>query len=208
MSRIIAVLVVLSVMFGACTHTVNVALRPDFQTKLEKKNQLADVKPAVKFMKGSYADKRRETGTLTTFKEGIHTYNFYEERPVSEALFEGLETLITGSGHEWMKTGVGDVQIDAQLLNLQARRDAGFVMVSASSSVQIKLDFIEKKTGTMLYTQVYNGADDREQALIGMIDMVVASLDAAIVKCINDVGADEGLSKALKKVNKPVAVAE
>ncbi|MGH2567086.1 MAG: hypothetical protein ACRDGA_02020, partial [Bacteroidota bacterium] len=88
MNRIWVIVIFLSFVFAACTHTVNVALRPDFQGKLSKQNQLSSFKPAVKFTKGTFADKRGETGMLTSFKEGVHTYYFYEERPVSDAIYE------------------------------------------------------------------------------------------------------------------------
>lgn len=185
-------------LLASCSHTVNVALRPDFNN-LYTENELSKVQPSMKFGEGAFTDKRADASKLATFKQGIHTYNLYGERPEDEALFEGLDALMTSSGHEWVGKETGDVKINIQLLSFQASRNAGFVKVGATSSIQIKLDFIDAQTDEMLYSQVYNGTDERDQALVGLMGMVKESIDASIIDCIQGVGDDADLARALKK---------
>lgn len=196
---IIMVFLFALILIVGCTHTVDVPLLPDFNSNVYSDNELSNIKPAIKFVKGKFSDKRAEIGKLATFKQQVHTYNLYAERPIDEALFEGLAVLITLSDHKWIEKETGEVQIDLQLLSVQASRHAGFVNVGATSSIQIKLDFIDQKTDDIIYSQVYNGTDERQQALIGLMDLVIKSIDASIIDCINSVGDDESLARALKK---------
>jgi len=189
------------VLLVACTHTVNVALEPDYETNLYYDNELSKVKPAITFFAGAYEDKRTDNTTLATFKQEIHTFNLYSDRPVDEALFDGLAVLVSKSGHEWNDSGEGQVKVNMQFLNCQAERHAGMIKVGASSSIQIKLDFIDAKTDDMIHTNIYNGADERAQAMVGMMSMVEASIDASLVACVQSVGDDAGLAKALNKLN-------
>jgi hypothetical protein len=56
------------------------------------------------------------------------------------------------------------------------------------------------KTSQTLFSEIYNGKDERERAMVGTMSMVEESMDAAIVNCINAVGKDSDLAKALKKL--------
>ncbi|MFB0517219.1 MAG: hypothetical protein ACETWG_11545 [Candidatus Neomarinimicrobiota bacterium] len=187
------------IMIAGCMHTVYVPLLPDFDANIYGLNKLANVQPAVKFSQGDFADKSSDIGLLATFKQGIHTYNLYEERPIDEALFEGLNVLLTSSGHEWVGTGEGEIKVDLQLLSVQASRYAGLINVGANSSIQIKLDFIDPSTNDVIYTQIYNGTDERAQALVGLMDLVKKSIDASIINCINSVGDDDNLAQKLSQ---------
>lgn len=182
-----------------CSHTVKVGLRPNFDADLPKENQIVTVKPAASFVQGKFSDKRADTSKLTTFKQGIHTYNLYEERPLDAAFFEGLKALFTHAGHMWADSGAAEVRVDLQMLNFQASRNAGFLMVGASSSVQIKLDFVNAQTGNVIYAEIYSGVDKRDKAMLGLMGMVRKSIDAAIIDGVKNVGNDNALAAALKK---------
>ncbi len=196
----ICALVLAILVLTSCTHKVYVSLQPPYDVGLVTENALSSIQPAIKFFKGKFEDKRADISKLTSFKQEVHSFNLYGKRPVEDAIFEGLQKLVTGSGHEWTDSETAEVRIDLQLLNVQSRRNAGFVKVSASSSIQIKLDFVNPKTDEVVFSDVYNGTDDRGRAMIGLMDMVKKSIHAAIVNCINNVGKDSDLAKALKKV--------
>lgn len=199
MRRNLIFLILILVVLAGCTHTVNVALRPNFGATLQPGNELSNVEPAIQFFKGEFADKRPDPSSLARFKQGLHSYTLYEERSVEEALFEGFGVLIETSGHKWSSTEEGEVKVNIEFINLTAARAAGLIEVSATSGIQIKVDFLDAKTGDMIYTNIFSGADNRKQALIGLMGMVKDSIDWSIVKCIQSVGDDAGLSSALKK---------
>jgi uncharacterized lipoprotein YajG len=193
----VTMVIVLLLVLGNCTHKVTLDLQPNFSAKLEKQNALT-IQPAIKFFKGNFQDKRTDISKLATFKQQVHTYNLFAGRPIEDAIFEGLQQLFTGSGHEWGNDTTPEVRVNLQLLNVQASRNAGFVKVTAASSIQIKLDFVDAE-GKVIYSEVYNGKDDRGQALVGFMNMVKKSVDDSIINCINNVGKDEDLARALKK---------
>lgn len=186
-------------LFTHCTHTVNVALRPNYQADLIPDNELSTVEPSINFGKGQFSDKRADKSKLASFKQGVHTYNLYGERPFEEALYEGLRTLFVKSGHQWSDSTSGDVQVDLQLLSSHARRNAGFIKVGATSSIQVKLDFTDMAANDVIYTQVYNGMDERDRTLIGTMSLVEESINACINDCLNKVGIDKDLARALNK---------
>ena len=194
--RKIFALALLLVLAG-CTHTVDMALRTDFSANLRGQNELAEVSPPIVFSPGEFSDIRPSSQFLTTFKQGVHTYNLVEERPIEDALFEGLGALVVSSGHEWSETG-GSVKVNLEFISIQAARNAGFINVGASSMIQIRLDFVEAATDQAIYSQVYSGQDERSQALIGLMDMVRASVDDSMINCFQSVGDDEGLARALE----------
>jgi len=196
----ILILVLILLVIVACTHNVNVPLRPDYQQNIYPDNKLSKLEKKIKFSKGEFSDNRPDISRLASFKQQVHTYNLHEERPLDEAFFEGLYQLMTSSGHEWSDTEPGDVQINLSFLNCQAERNAGLVSVGANSSVQIKLDFIDTASDDLIYSQVYSGTDERSQAMIGLMGMVLKSIDASMIDCINSVGDDENLVRALQKL--------
>ena len=167
-----------------CTHYVKVPLQPNYEENLIKENALSSVQPAIKFKKGKFTDKRADTSNLSTFKQQANTFILNAERPVDEAIFDGLKALLSGSGHEWSESDTTEVRIDMQLLSLHASRNAGMVTVTASSNIQIKLDFVSMKTDEIIYTGIYNGIDDRGQAMVGLMSMVIKSIDASIIDSI------------------------
>lgn len=191
------------VLVSSCSHTVNVALRPDYENSLYPDNEIAKLETPVSFGKGLAEDKRADKTRLTTFKQGVHTYNLYEERPISEVIFEGLKTLLLKSGHQWGDSTTAEIRVDLQVLGFSAARNAGFVKVGATSGIQIKLDFVDTATNDLLYSQVYNGKDERDRALVGTMGMVEESIDASIVDCLNNVGNDTALLEALQKFKSP-----
>ena len=200
MKKRIIILTAVLALLVSCTHRVDVALRPDFGTQIQSGHYLANIVPPMKFFMGEYRDKRPDPTMLATFKQQVHTYNLYEERPMADALLDGLKALVVASKQEWSGMPDGDVKIDLTFINLQAARNAGLISVGATSSMQIKADFVNAKTGELIYTNVYTGQDDRSQAMIGLMGMVKDSIDASIVRCIQSIGDDEALAKALAKI--------
>jgi len=199
MRRNLIFLILILVVMAGCQHKVNVALRPDFDATFQPGNELSNVEPAIQFFKGEFADKRPDPSSLAKFKQGPHSYTLYEERSVDETLFEGLEVLIETSGHKWSNTEEGEVKVDIEFINLTAARAAGLLKVGATSGIQIKIDFLDAKTGDTIYTNIFSGTDKRSRALIGVMGMVKNSIDGSIVNCIQSVGDDADLSSALKK---------
>jgi hypothetical protein len=181
---------------AGCTHNVNVALAPDYGTGIIANNALAAVRPPQQFRRGQFADRRADTTRLASFKQGVHTYNMRAERRPQDALYDGVRALLVQSGHTWSDTGMAGVRVDLQLLSVEASRNAGLVRVGANSRIQIKLDFVSPD-GRVLHTDIYNGTDDRSQALIGLMGLVRASIDASLVNCLNAVGSDTRLAAAL-----------
>ncbi len=190
-----------SLLLIGCTHTVNVPLKPNYEESLAKENALSSVTPPIALVKGGFADKRADTSKLATFKQQVHTFNLYGERPLEEVIFDGLKELFSNSGHTFNVSGSGDARVDVALLNLSASRNAGMVDVTASSSIQISLRFTNLNANNVIYSEIYNGSDDRGRAMVGTMDMVYESINAAIVDCINSVGEDESLVKALKEID-------
>ena len=189
----------LIIILAGCTHKVYLPLMPDYDTEVEASNELTALTPSLKFCQGDFVDKRSNVSMYATFKQQVHTYNLYAERPIEEAIFDGLAVMLDKSGHSWSDSGEGQIKVNLQLLTSTASRNAGFVSVGATSSVQVKLDFVNNDSGDLIYSQIYNGTDDRSQAMIGLIDMVKKSIDASIVDCINNVANDESLAQALNK---------
>jgi len=202
MTRSGLLLLPLCLVFAACTHHVDVALRPEYQTALAPAAELATVTPPLAFVQGDFTDRRPDTTRLATFKQGMHTYNLFGERPIQDALFEGLHTLFTSAEQRWDEPGAdpSDVRVNLELMNVQADRNAGVINVGATSSIQVKLDFLDAQDGQLIYSEVYNGTDKRTRALIGLMGMVRQSIDASIVNCLNAVGADAKLAAALRRL--------
>lgn len=195
----VAATVALALSVCACTHTETFKLKPDFGATLAKQTALSTVQPAVKLARGKVADKRADISKLASFKQGMHTFNVFGARPIEDVVSEGLAKLFTTSGHEWVDASAAEVRVDLQILSVNTGRNAGFVSVGASSSIQIKLDFVDAKTSQSLFSEIYNGKDERQRAMVGTMSMVEESMDAAIVDCINAVGKDADLAKALAK---------
>jgi uncharacterized lipoprotein YajG len=200
--KILVISVAALVLSVGCTHNVNIALRPDFKATIQAGNELVKVKPALQFFKGDFLDKRSDPTLLASFKQGMHSFELREERPVADALFEGLLVALTASGHTWNAGKEGEVKVNVTFINLQAARNAGFVKVGATSAVQIKVDFVDAKTGTIIYSNVYSGTDKRDQALVGFMGMVRSSIDASLSHCVQSVTDDAELAKALQKMNR------
>jgi uncharacterized lipoprotein YajG len=190
------------VFVSACARSVNVALLPDFKAEIQKGNELSKVTPALRFFKGGFTDKRQDVTVLTRFKQGTITYNLHEERPMADVLFEGLLVALTASNHKWDDGTVGEVKVNVTFINLQAVRNAGFIKVGATSSIQIKVDFVDAKAGTLIFSNVYSGTDERDQAMFGTMGMVKSSIDASIVRCIQSVTDDAELAAALGKLSR------
>jgi hypothetical protein len=196
-----AILVVAASLTG-CAHRVNLALTPSFD-EAPKSESLAAIAPPLTMRTGDVADKRPDTTRISVFKQGIHTYNVYGERPLEDAIVDGLRSLFRQAGHTWVDGPDARVSVGVQILNIQTARNAGFVKVGATSSVQIRLDFIETRGGRTIHSEVYNGTDQRDQAMVGLMGMVKDSVDQAIVNCIASVGRDEKLAAALRAMAGP-----
>lgn len=192
-------LLLIIILFTGCTHIVNVPLIPDYEMYIVSSIELASIDPSLKFIKGDFDDKRADVSMYATFKQQVHTYNLFTERPVEEAIYDGLAVMLKKAGHSWSDIGDGQIKVNLQLLSTAASRNAGMISVGAISSIQIKLDFVNNNSGNLIYSQIYNGSDDRSQAMIGLMDMVKKSVEASIIDCINNVANDILLVQALKK---------
>lgn len=201
MKRRPLILLATLLLLAGCAHTVKVPLHPSFDSTAPQANALSSVRPALSVAEGGFTDSRSDTTKLATFQQGAHTFNLYGDRPVSQALSEGLQSLFTRAGHQWSKGGDAQVRVDVQLLSFSAARNAGFVAVGASSALQVKLDVFDAKQGKQIYSQVYNGSDKRSQALVGLMSMVNSSINQSIVNCLEEVGRDERLAVALRALN-------
>jgi len=193
------VIVAMSLAAVGCVHNVNVALRPDYGAGIRSGQALAMVTPGAVFYRGEFSDKRPDPTKLASFQQGVHTYNLTEERPMADALFEGLKAEFAASKQRWSETATGDVKVNLTFLSMSAARNAGFVKVGASATIQMKADFVNAKTGDVIYSNVYSGNDARDQAMIGLMGLVKSSIDAAILRCVQSVGDDAALAKALAK---------
>lgn len=198
--RQISLCVLAAFMAVSCTHRVPVMLSASPASDALSNGELASVRPALVFRRGSFADKRADTTKLAMFKQGVHTYNLHAERPVQDALFDGIGALLTGAGHRWADADTAAaIRIDLQLLNLQASRNAGLINVGASSSIQLRLDFADARTGQAIYSEIYNGTDERARAMIGLMSMVRESLNASVVNALTTIGRDPKLAAALRR---------
>jgi hypothetical protein len=190
----------LVIVLAACTHRVDVALRPNFAAELKPGRELARVTPPLTFVRGEFTDKRPNPTQLATFKQQVHTYNLYEERPIADALYEGLRAAVAASNQMWSDSTAGDVKVNLTFINLQAARNSGMVSVGATSSIQIKADFVNASTGNLIYSNIYTGSDERSKAVVGLMGMVKDSIDASILRCVQSLVDDPGLAKALEGV--------
>lgn len=197
MSRKLVVLFAFVACVTACTHRVNLALRPTFDNALRSEG-LAAITPPLTVRPGDVVDKRADTTKVAMFKQGIHTYNVYAERPPADVIVEGLQSLFSRAGHTWTDVADARITVDIQLLGIETARNAGFVKVGAISTVQIRLDFMATSSGTAIYSEVYNGTDERDRALVGLMGMVKDSVDQAIINCLDSVGKDARLAAALR----------
>lgn len=198
--RLTALYLTASLSLIACTHRAPMALTTPAPASLSSSNELTAIRPALSFRRGGFSDRRPDTTKLATFKQGVHTYNLDGERPIQDALFDGLGVLLTTAGHRWVGAdSAADVRVDLQLMSIQAARNAGLVRVGATSSLQVKLDFVDERAGRLLYSDVYNGTDERSRAMIGLMGMVSESIDACIVNALNAVGKDAKLAAALQQ---------
>jgi uncharacterized lipoprotein YajG len=205
MKRIILILFMFLLSIGGCTYTVKAPLVPVFDTNNYLKNKLSTVKPAITFIQGNFTDKRTDSDILATYKRSYQTYKFYGERPIDEVLFEGLNVLMTSSGHEWADINDGEIKIDLELLRVQVSfHEPEFTLIAeASSNIHIKLDFIDPSTNDVIYTKIYQGTNASKGSIVYIdyyvTDFAILSIDASIVDCINNVGEDESLAQALIK---------
>lgn len=195
--RLILILTV--AVLASCTHVETVPLDVNFDSGFSDANALTRVEPKTSFVKGQFEDKRSDTKLLASFKQQVHTFNLVADKPLDDVLFYGLSQLIEKSGHSIVQENAR-IKMDVTVLNVQAARNAGMMMVGADSSIQLKLDFIDNKTGKLFYSQIYNGKDSRENAMLGLMSMVFDSINASIANCINQVGQDEAFANALRSL--------
>lgn len=186
---------------AGCAHTVKVPLRPAFDGGVAESAVLASIRPALVVQPGRFTDSRGDTSKLAMFKQGVHTFNLYGERPMGDVLFEGLAVVFSRAGHTLGGSAEPQLRVDITLLSVQAARNAGMVAVGASSAVQIKLDFEDVRAGRPVYSGIYNGTDKRSRAMVGTMGMVNASIDQSILNCLNEVGKDDRLATTLRTLS-------
>ena len=198
-NKLVIIPVIMVLFFVGCTQTVLVPLTPYYPTGIFSATELASFDTPLQFIKGDFEDKRADASMYATFKQQAYTYQLFTERPVEEVIYNGLAVMLKQAGHSWSDDEAGQIKVNLQLLSTTASRNAGMVMVGATSSIQIKLDIIDNNSSNLVYSQIYNGNDERSQAMIGLMDMVKESVDASIINCIYNVSNDTLLTQALKK---------
>ncbi|NQU54332.1 MAG: hypothetical protein HQ522_17535 [Bacteroidetes bacterium] len=187
------------VLLTGCTHKVYLPLIPDYEMEVNSSDILKSIEPSMQFVKGSFEDKRSDITLFATFKQQVHTYNLFAERPVEDAIYDGIAVMFDKNGHSWSDSETGQIKINLKLLSATAARTTGMIKVGANSSIQINLEFVDNKSGNLIYSQEYNGTDERSQVMIGLMDMVKKSIDASIINCINNVANDKLLAESLTK---------
>jgi len=195
--KLVIIPVILILFITGCTHTTRVLLTPDYPAGIFSAAELASLDKSVQFIKGDFEDKRADTSVYATFTQQIHTYQLIALMPVEDAIYHGISVMLKQAGHSLSDNNEGQIKINLQLLSSRASRNAGLVSVGATSSIQIKLDFIDSISDKLIYSQIYNGNDERSQAMIGLMDMVEKSIDASIIDCIYNVANDKLLTQAL-----------
>ncbi|NQU87881.1 MAG: hypothetical protein HQ541_19200, partial [Mariniphaga sp.] len=86
------------ILITGCTHKVYLSLMPDYDMEVVSSNELTTVKPALKFIKGDFEDNRADVTMFSYFKQQVHTFNLFVERPVEEAIYDGIAVLLNKSG--------------------------------------------------------------------------------------------------------------
>lgn len=189
-------------LFGVgCTHNLNVTLQPHYEMVLSPKNQLAKLERKLVLSQGVFVDNRSDTSSLVVVKKSGHTYNFHEKPPAEVVFYEELKYLMTSSGHKWQAVDESDVKIDLTFMTCNAEAKTGWVFVGATSSLQLKLDFIDRKTDSLIYSSTYSDNGMYRQPMGGIVkNMVMNAIHRSIIKCINDVGDDRRLADALAEM--------
>lgn len=200
-------LLVLVVLSGCGPRELTTSLRPNYVDNIVYDNALSHIRHSIQFTKGRYTDSRNDTSKIITFR-WRSVYNIYAERPIDEAIFEGLKTLFSRSGHVWNESEDSKVRIDVVLLYIQAgiisdRPYAGIEGLTASSTMQVNFTFVKTNTEEVIYNKTYHGYDRRRQILFGTSNMVKTSIDSSFVHLINQVGMDTQLAESLKALNIP-----
>jgi hypothetical protein len=195
-------LILLFVLFGflgvGCTHNWNVVLQPNYERVLSPDNQLTKLERKLVFGQGAFADNRSDTSSLVVVKKSGHTYKFHEKPSAEVVFYDELKYLMTSSGHKWLAVDESDVKIDLTFMACNAEAKTGWVFIGATSSLQLKLDFIDTKTNSLIYSSTYSGNGMYRQAMAGLWkNMAMNAIHRSIIKCINDVGDDRRLADAL-----------
>ena len=142
----------LVVFLAACTIVYNCRVTTELQRRLKRAESREGCSSVIR--SGRIRGQAPNPTQLATFKQQMHTYNLYEERPIADALYEGLRAAVTASNQMWADSTAGDVKVNLTFINLQAARNSGMVSVGATSSIQIKADFLNVKTGNVIYSNI------------------------------------------------------
>ena len=198
MKKLVLLFVLLGFLGVGCTHNLNVVLQPSYQRVLSPNNQLAKLERKLVFSQGVFADNRSDTSSLVVVKNSGHTYIFHEKPPAEVVFYEELKYLMTSSDHKWQAVDESDVKIDLSFMACNAESKTGWVFVGATSTLQLKFDFIDTKTNNLIYSTTCSGNGMYRQAMAGVWkNMIMNAIHRSIIKCINDVGDDRTLTDTL-----------
>lgn len=179
---------------GARSYTVH--LNPNaFQGNYIIANAISEITPIIKFSRGIYTDKRDDKKYFGTSKR----YNILTENEFSDAFYDGLEVFLSSSNQSWVNPEESYVRIDVELLETKSELIQGFWVIQFMSSLSTKIKFIDIETDKMIYQQTYDGFSNIKTP-VGHKSMFKSVINKSIVDCINKIGMDKELYKALIKM--------
>lgn len=181
--------------FWNCSTRVGrtfVGLKPNYGQSLPATTSLHSLRKPFAFCRGDFIDKRGTGSQLGRYQREL-AVNIIETRDEpGEVLFQGLQALFTGAGHQWTGEVAGDLQLDLRLLATMAEATKS-MSPTFSTAVQIQLDFVEVRTQQVVYKGTYKGEDVRGRSF-------EASFATSFERCIAAVGTDPYLVERLNRV--------
>jgi hypothetical protein len=192
--RTILVLFFVALLAWQCgVNTTDVLLSPDFNRRIDQTSVLSSLTKQFKFCRGDFIDKRSDTTMLGSYKREMYDYKFRSKQSLANLIFKGLETLLLNSGQQWLEPNAADIRIDLRLLNTNTETNAS-MSGKYHVGLQIRLDFIDNRTAEVIYFGIYKATDSESNS-------VGEGFDNAMIQCINLVGQDTDLRRALAKLN-------
>ena len=180
-----------------CTHTEHILLEPDYSEMVNENTRL-NMLDTLSFAPGRFSERNTGHDWFISFDKSRNTFNIYLERPIGEVLFDGVAALVCQSGHIWSTTDSSSFLIRVRLVDASAAIEDRFLWIAAPAAIEIALDFVERKSGNIVYTQLYQGNAEQTR-FWGSLSFLGDSIGEAIVNCIREVGADEELVNALRE---------
>jgi hypothetical protein len=193
----VAVLLASSLALAHCTHTYVMEVNPNFfREAYEVENEISTITPAIRFSKGDFVDIRENKEYPGTLEIGPHTYNLVTKNDFSDAFYDGLRVFLVDSNQLWVESEESDIEIAIELLKTESDFKRGFSVVRFESGISARLAFIDSQTDHLIYQETYDGSSQLRTPA-GHTSMVKRTANRAIVDCLNKMGMDKDLYKAL-----------